>query len=301
MESDSDNDSIPSSAASVQNAASQNDMILKRYGKLERKYGVLKKLCEKRGYKIYRQGLTIHGLITDGQKESIKSKVVTVEQAIVKGAIDYAKLDQKILMVHVLEHRNNTWFADSYQINLRHPSLQLCVFGHLDVNGCQNLNDITSRVCWSNLKEISLIGLKLTYKDYMKWAKLPYLQLVRFHSLAVKNENGKDLDIADVLKELSNVETILYHCNFNEILKPDVMKKLVQLSLPNLKRFSLFGINPGFDLEAFGEVIEKNPKVNYFNLTFAGSNEFYDQITQAEETLRLKLPKTTELCIRREN
>uniref|UniRef100_A0AC35GRM1 Uncharacterized protein n=1 Tax=Panagrolaimus sp. PS1159 TaxID=55785 RepID=A0AC35GRM1_9BILA len=96
------------------------------------------------------------------------------------------------------------------------------------------------------------------------------LEEVELFECDVRNENGKILDVADLMKELPNINSFDYTFKFvvpNEVVTPETMQKLVELpTFPNLRKLSFFHIQEPFDLEAFGGFIRKNPTVFKENL-----------------------------------
>jgi hypothetical protein len=163
------------------------------------------------------------------------------------------------LMVKRLLYNNDGWRADDKKISIQNPNKNVCVFDALWILKHNNLSFILTHVFCVNLKKLSLRNQSCTFTEYKSMVASSKLEEVELFECDVRNENGKILDVADLMKELPHINSFDYTFKFvvpNEVVTPETMQKLVELpTFPNLRKLSFFSIQKPFDLEAFGEFI----------------------------------------------
>uniref|UniRef100_A0A914QIY9 DUF38 domain-containing protein n=1 Tax=Panagrolaimus davidi TaxID=227884 RepID=A0A914QIY9_9BILA len=202
---------------------------------------------------------------------------------------------KKALMVQRLLYNDEGWRADDKKISIQNPNKNVCVFDALLMLKRNNLSFILTHVFCVNLKKLSLHYQSCSFAEYKSMVASSKLEEVELRDCIVRNENGKILDVADLMKELPNINSFDYTFFFNaptEVVTPEIMQKLVELpTFPNLLELKFFHIHELFDLEAFGEFIRKNPTIRQYDFFYVdGTVEFLQQITQVKENLILTLP-----------
>uniref|UniRef100_A0AC34FN44 Uncharacterized protein n=1 Tax=Panagrolaimus sp. ES5 TaxID=591445 RepID=A0AC34FN44_9BILA len=110
------------------------------------------------------------------------------------------------------------------------------------------------------------------------------IQSLSFDNVSIKEEYGNDVEVADLLKEIPNIERFEYIFKESESMSSAAQSLAKLEPLSKLCEFSLFNIQNGFDFTAFEEFIEKNLEV-FYDIEFCGSTEFFDKIKCIEKNL----------------
>uniref|UniRef100_A0A914Y6G9 Uncharacterized protein n=1 Tax=Panagrolaimus superbus TaxID=310955 RepID=A0A914Y6G9_9BILA len=150
-------------------------------------------------------------------------------------------------------------------------------------------SSILKNINFKNLSTFDFSDTKITDKEYFKMVETCSTKNLRFNCISVNDEYGNDVEIAELLKEIPNIENFEYIFKDNESTSKTA-QKLVELKKPYSKlcEFSLFNIQEGFNFEIFGEFTEKNVFV-FYDLEFCGSSEFFDELKNAEKNLYSKM------------
>uniref|UniRef100_A0AC34GP80 DUF38 domain-containing protein n=1 Tax=Panagrolaimus sp. ES5 TaxID=591445 RepID=A0AC34GP80_9BILA len=212
-----------------------------------------------------------------------------------KRKYDYVNLSGKVRVVDWLEykHYNNKWFADGREIFLNSSDFQICIKQSLVI--ANNIpSTLISRLQCNNLHRLIFRNAVITNSEYKKLVESPNLNYLQLCSVTVEDENGKILEVDQLLKGVPNVENFTYEFD-KRLLSRETVKNLAKLPpFPKLRYVSLRNIPDGFNLKVFGEFINKNPSASYF-LQFHCSTTFYEEIKIVKQ--HLAVPSTCNLNI----
>uniref|UniRef100_A0AC35F5T8 Uncharacterized protein n=1 Tax=Panagrolaimus sp. PS1159 TaxID=55785 RepID=A0AC35F5T8_9BILA len=186
------------------------------------------------------------------------------------------------------------WLADGRVLNLKSHDFQFCITKNFRASNIP-ISNVIEQIFYSNIKNLWLQKIYLTFSEYIKLVGACNIYNLFFDQVTVINEYGIGVDVADLLKELPNIETFFYSLKNGETFSCNKFAALP--SFTHLQEIKLVGIEEKkFDLKIFGEFIKKNPTAKYF-LYFYCSNQFYHQINTTLMELLPTLPSTCRIYI----
>uniref|UniRef100_A0A914QKM2 Uncharacterized protein n=1 Tax=Panagrolaimus davidi TaxID=227884 RepID=A0A914QKM2_9BILA len=205
---------------------------------------------------------------------------------IVNGEIDYERLNGKVLLVDSLYYRYGKWSVSNPEhknwidISFENSGFQISPH-ELYVANHQNISSVLDRMICNNIAELTLIRISIPFFDYMKLTenKIFYLEL---HEVIVNDENGINVGIDKLWKEVKNVEILEHKFNDGEAMS-EIAQKLAELEpFPNLNWLVLKNVQDGFDLRAFYQFLMKNTKVACI---FYCSRTSFKQMKEAQKEM----------------
>uniref|UniRef100_A0AC34G0B7 FBD domain-containing protein n=1 Tax=Panagrolaimus sp. ES5 TaxID=591445 RepID=A0AC34G0B7_9BILA len=155
-----------------------------------------------------------------------------------------------------------------------------------------NFLTIPKRISYCNIVKLCLEDSSISfyaYKELMESCNIEYLIL---HRVNVE-ESGTGYDVADLIKEVPNIEYFEYTYNKRESMP---CHKLAELHpFPRLHHLHLNEIHENFDLKIFVEFMKKNPTA-FYELSLRCCPKFYTKVKSVEKdtvpaSYKLKITK----------
>uniref|UniRef100_A0A914P8S7 Uncharacterized protein n=1 Tax=Panagrolaimus davidi TaxID=227884 RepID=A0A914P8S7_9BILA len=146
------------------------------------------------------------------------------------------------------------WLADGRVLNLKSHDFQFCITNDFRASNTP-ISNVIEQIFYSNIKNLWLQKIYLKFSEYIKLVGACNINNLFFDQVTVINEYGIGVDVADLLKELPNIETFFYSLKNGETFSSNKFAALP--SFPHLQEIKLVGIEEKkFDLKIFGEFIK---------------------------------------------
>uniref|UniRef100_A0AC34GNQ7 Uncharacterized protein n=1 Tax=Panagrolaimus sp. ES5 TaxID=591445 RepID=A0AC34GNQ7_9BILA len=147
------------------------------------------------------------------------------------------------------------------------------IVNHYNKDTCET---IIHRIHSSNITKLELGSQLLGEFDYKKLVTAPeQIKSLKFLQVSIKKpkeifNNGSKffseefMRIDEILKDLSNIEDFYYCFRYCNDVNSQTAKYLAKLPcFKKLKTFQLHNCSPAFDLEAFGEFVQKHENAHF--------------------------------------
>uniref|UniRef100_A0A914ZH64 Uncharacterized protein n=1 Tax=Panagrolaimus superbus TaxID=310955 RepID=A0A914ZH64_9BILA len=194
------------------------------------------------------------------------------------GKVDYYHLNGKILLVKKLVLDGQKFIADGIEVTFDDSEFQIHVNHELAVKHTFFLT-IPKRIKYCNIVKLSLEDLTLTFNEYKDIIESCNIECLSLQRLTVEQYSNV-IDVADLLKEVPNIEYFEYTFNKRESIP---CHKLAELHpFPRLQRLHVNEIHENFDIKTFAEFIKKNPTVSY-ELSLRCCPKFFGKVKSVEK------------------